>query len=191
MVRSLLILNPYTPGPAALAERYEPWLRSEDNPTFNSVRGVGEYSNWKVISSPRGGWTHFDLFALENEDDLERVWFSPELERFRSKWVALWGYGAASASGHATLFAREGDAFRATSRYAELAFDAPQADWKATSVLRKHWALGAAREDEPWRRPIAELNPLGCSTLRLQLSQTVPSDTGACLAECIAAPTLT
>lgn len=178
---ALLILNPYTPGPAAVAERYEPWLRAEDNPTFNAQPGVGEYSNWKVIASPQS-WTHFDLFAMADEADVERVWFSPVLERFRSRWVSLWGYGAVPGSGYATLYGGDGE-FRAKKRFAELEFDAPGAQWKATSFLRKHWALGPALEGESWRKPVT-------GTMKLKLHDAAPSNSGACVAEYIAAPGL-
>lgn len=47
-MHSAMVLITYTPGPAARPEVYEPWLRGEDNPTFNRVPGIGEYSNWKL-----------------------------------------------------------------------------------------------------------------------------------------------
>jgi len=47
MINAMVLIT-YTPGPAATPAAYEPWLRTEDNPTFNSVTGIGEYSNWKV-----------------------------------------------------------------------------------------------------------------------------------------------
>jgi len=179
-----LILITYTPGPAAVPAEYEPWLRRVDNPMFNSVAGIGEYSNWKVVSSPRPGWTHFDFLALESPDDLERVWFSPELDRFRKKWVERWGYGA--ASGYATLFMGAGEPIRARSRFVEIEFDSPQADWKAVEALRKHWALGPAPAGESWRKPIAERNPLGCASMTLKFGRT--RSERHILAECIAAP---
>ena len=185
---AFLILNPYTPGPAATAERYEPWLRSEDNPTFNAEPAMGEYSNWKVIASPKAGWTHFDFFAVADEAAVERVWFSPELGRFRSRWVSLWGFGAVPGSGHATLFEAGGEPFRTRNRFIELAFDAPGAQWEATSTLRKHWALGPAPAGEPWRRPIAEFNPLGISSLALTFHAERPASSNHLIAECIAAP---
>ena len=185
---AFLILNPYTPGPAASAERYEPWLRREDNPTFNAEPAMGEYSNWKVIASPRPGWTHFDFFAVADEAAAERVWFSPALGLFRSRWVSLWGFGAVPGSGYATLFESVGEPFRTRSRFVELAFDVPGAQWKATSTLRKHWALGPAPAGEPWRRPVAEFNPLGIASLALTFHAERPASTNHLLAECIAAP---
>lgn len=198
MVQSALILITYTPGPAAVPAKYEPWLRREDNPTFNSVAGIGEYSNWKVISPQVLGWTHFDFLALAAPSDLERVWFSDELDRFRKKWVALWGYGAAGpnkASGHATLLLRSGEPIRARSRFVEIEFDPLEPGgerWQAVAALRKHWALGPALDSEPWRRPIAEFSPLGCSSIAVTFHAQPPkrSDWSArrALAECIAAP---
>ena len=195
MVQSALILITYTPGPAAEPAKYEPWLRREDNPTFNSVAGIGEYSNWKVLSPRNLGWTHFDFLALASPDDLERVWFSPELDRFRQKWVSLWGYGAAgpsAASAYATLFEGDGEPVRARSRFVEIEFDPPEADWKAASALRKHWALGPAPAGEPWRKPMAECNPLGCASMSLKFGTPRGGDSSErrVLAECIAAPSL-
>ena len=197
MVQSALILITYTPGPAAVPEQYEPWLRREDNPTFNSVAGIGEYSNWKVLSPHNPGWTHFDFLGLAAPADLERVWFSPELDRFRQKWVALWGYGAAGpnrASGYATLFLRAGQPIRARARFVEIEFDPPEAGgerWQAVEVLRKHWALGPAPTGERWRRPIKEFNPLACSSIGLTFHPQRPDSRARCLlAECIAAPSL-
>lgn len=198
MVQSALILITYTPGPAAEPAKYEPWLRREDNPTFNSVAGIGEYSNWKVFSPRNLGWTHFDFLGLATPGDLERVWFSPELDRFRSKWVSLWGYGAGGtniANGYATLFLRAGEPIRARARFVEIGFDESSGErWQAVEVLRKHWALGPAAAGEPWRRPIAEFNPLGCSSIALQFHATAPQRSNGrerrLLAECIAAPSL-
>ena len=195
MVPSALILITYTPGPAAEPAKYEPWLRREDNPTFNAVTGIGEYSNWKVLSPRNLGWTHFDFLGLAPAD-LERVWFSPQLDRFRGKWVALWGYGAAgpnAASGYATLFAGTGEPIRARARFVEIGFDEESGErWQAVEVLRKHWALGPAPAGEPWRRPIAELNPLGCSSIALTFHARAPQrrdwSERRVLAECIAAP---
>ena len=190
MVQSALILITYTPGPAAIPAEYEPWLRRVDNPTFNSVAGIGEYSNWKVVSSPAPGWTHFDFLALESPDDLERVWFSPELDRFRQKWVERWGYGAAgpsAASGYATLFERDGEPVRARNRFVEIGFDESDGErWQAVEVLRKHWALGPAPAGESWRKPIAELNPLGCASMTLKFGRS--RSERRILAQCIAAP---
>ena len=190
-MNAALILITYTPGPAAQPEKYEPWLRREDNPTFNAVAGVGEYSNWKVLSPQGLGWTHFDFLGLAAPADLERVWFSPQLDRFRSKWVALWGYGA--ASGYATLFLRTGEPIRARARFVEIEFDSPESGverWEAASALRKHWALGPAPAGEPWRRPIAEFNPLGCASIAVKFGVPQRGDWSErrVLAECIAAP---
>lgn len=115
-MHSAMVLITYTPGPAARPEVYEPWLRGEDNPTFNRVPGIGEYSNWKLRAPEDLGWTHFDFLGLARPDDLERVWFSAELDRFRAGWVERWGYGNAGpapVSAYATLFVRDGGPIRA------------------------------------------------------------------------------
>lgn len=198
-MKQAMILITYTPGPAARPELYEPWLRSEDNPTFNRVRGIGEYSNWKLAVP--GGWSfsHFDFLGLENPADLERVWFSPELDGFRARWVERWGYGSAGpspVSAYATLFTGDGEPIRARERYVEIEFD-PAADaagerWIAVEALRKHWAAGPAPAGESWRKPIAEFNPLGCRAIALTFRTQTPDPAGrsarGILAELIAAP---
>ena len=187
-----MVLITYTPGPAAKPQDYEPWLRTEDNPTFNRVPGVGEYSNWKRVSTEDTGWTHFDFLGLESVESLERVWFSADLDRFRRKWVERWGYGSAvprPTSGYATLFVREGAPIRARQRYVELDFRGGKGElWNAVASLRKHWALGPAPAGEPWRRPVAEVNPLGFSSLALTFHAERPALASHVLAECIAAP---
>jgi len=188
-----MILITYTPGAAARPEVYEPWLRSEDNPLFNRVAGIDEYSNWKLRSRGSLECTHFDFLGLAQPDDLERVWFSEELDRFRAKWVARWGYGSAGpspVSAYATLFIRDGDPIRARERFVRIDLDpadcATGQRWKAVSAVRKHWAVGRAPSGQPWRRPIAEFNPLGCTSIALKF-QASPPEYGIS-AECIAAP---
>lgn len=194
-----MVLITYKPGPAAAAAVYEPWLRREDNPTFNAVDGIGEYSNWKVLAPGTLQWTHFDFLGLATPGDLERVWFSPDLDRFRKQWVERWGYGGAGAgplSAYATLCMREGDPIRARKRFVEIELDArPHASaerWQVVESLRKHWAVGPAPSGEPWRKPAAEFNPLGCFALSMAFHAHPPAraDWSArrILAECIAAP---
>jgi hypothetical protein len=191
-MKHAMVLITYTPGPAARPELYEPWLREEDNPTFNRVAGIGEYSNWKLADPAMLGCTHFDFLGLASPGDLERVWFSAELDRFRAGWVQRWGYGAkgpAPVSAYATLFA--GDApIRARERFVEIELDPPASAagerWTALEALRKHWAAGRAPGGEPWRKPIAEFNPLGYAAIGLRFHAERPAR--GFVAELIAAP---
>ena len=187
-----MVLITYTPGPAARPEAYEPWLREEDNPTFNRVAGVGEYSNWKLADASALGCTHFDFLGLASPDDLERVWFSEELDRFRARWVERWGYGGrgpSPLSAYATLFSGAAP-IRARERFVEIDLDpgpqAPGERWTAAEALRKHWAAGHAPAGEAWRKPIAEFNPLGRAALALCFHKDRPAR--GVVAECIAAP---
>lgn len=193
--KSAMILITYTPGPAARPEVYEPWLRGEDNPTFNRVAGIGEYSNWTLRSPGSFGCTHFDFLGLARPDDLERVWFSEELDRFRAHWVERWGYGSAGpspVSAYATLFIRDGDPIRARARFVQIDLDPADRStgewWKAVAAVRKHWAIGRAASGQPWRIPIAEFNPLGCTSIALTFHSRAPER--GVVAECIAAPSL-
>ena len=194
-MKSAMVLITYTPGPEARPEVYEPWLRGEDNPTFNRVAGIGEYSNWKLRSPGKLGCTHFDFLGLATPDDLERVWFSEELDKFRAHWVERWGYGSAGpgpVSAYATLFIRDGDPIRARGRFVRIELDPADRStgerWEAVAAVRKHWAVGRAPSGQPWRMRIAEVNPLGCNAIALTFQSRAPD--GPIAAECIAAPSI-
>lgn len=192
-MKSAMVLITYTPGPTARPEAYEPWLRGEDNPTFNRIPGIAEYSNWKVHSPGKLPCTYFDFLCLGRLQDLERVWFSPELDGFRAKWVEKWGYGSAGPSvmsAYATLFVRNGPPFRATERFLQMDLDPAEGStgerWQALEALRKHWAIGRAPYGQKWRIPISQFNPLGCSAIALTVQSWLPRS--GVVAECIAAP---
>lgn len=192
-MRCAMVLITYTPGPAMQPEVYEPWLRGEDNPTFNRIPGIGEYSNWKMRAGGSLGFTHFDFLGLAAPADLERVWFNPELDRFRANWVKRWGYSGAApspTSAYATLFTGRGDPIRARERFVAIELDPAQGAagerWEAVAALRKHWAIGRAGAGERWQIPIAELNPLGCRAMSLRFVPQPPA--GGIVAELIAAP---
>ncbi len=201
---SAMVLLTYTPGPAATPALYEPWLRSEDNPTFNAIPGVADYSNWKIVAPSDGSlpWTHFDLMQLTDPAQVEPVWFNADLDRFRKGWVARWGYGRSGPSpvnGHGHLCVTEGPR-AARRRWAVLelldgtATGAGSERWTVVAALRKHYALGLAPAGESWRRPAAGFNPLGCAALGLAFHDSRPAGGDwapkRLLAECIAAPWL-
>jgi hypothetical protein len=205
-MRQAMVLITYTPGPAGRTPQYEQWLRTEDNPFFNTIAGIGEYSNWKIIA-PRDDalhWTYFDFLVLASPDDLQRVWFSARLDEFRRNWIARWGYGAGTrtppvvnAYGH--LFEGEGEPLRARERFVELVLDAgdpaqTRSNWRLTASVRKHYAIGPAQPPEAWRLPADQFNALGHSRLRVQLHAVPPEQRTwsrtRLLAECIAAPSL-
>jgi hypothetical protein len=167
------ILLLYTLPATATARGYEPWLRSTDNPFFNAIPGVHHYANWKLAPVPEGlGWSHFDFLALRSEADLEHVWFNPELDAFRSGWIAKWGYATARptpviAHGYAMRRVRDaGAAPRPVGRLSGGSGPPPEADlaWRVERVLHKHYALGRI---ERWNWPAAEGNPLGLDWIGL------------------------
>jgi hypothetical protein len=201
MIETAMVLLTYTPGPAAEPALYEPWLRAEDNPTFNAIPGIADYSNWKIVA-PQGAalpWTHFDLMQLTDPSQVEPVWFNADLDRFRKGWVARWGYGRSgpspvNANGHLCVTAGRPAPRR---RWVALELlDSPAAGaaerWVVTAALRKHYALGPAPAGEAWCRPAAEFNPLGCAALDLTFHDARPAAGDwapkQLLAECIAAP---
>ncbi len=202
-----MVFITYTPGPAARPDLYESWLQSEDNPTFNAVPGIGEYSNWKVVEprTTKLPWSHFDFLGLSTPEQLEAVWFDPVLERFRAKWVALWGYGSTGPSlvnGHGHLCEHVGEPIRARARWVEIAFDEdggagvvqPGERWDVRGTVRKHYALGPAPAGESWFRPVEAFNPLGYKQLTLIFHDRRPASSSwssdRVLAACIAAPSV-
>lgn len=200
-----MVLLTYTPGPAARTGAYEEWLRREDNPTFNRIPGIDDYSNWKVVAPDPVAlpWSHFDFLGIAGPESVEQVWFNPELDRFRKGWVAKWGYGATggpptevNGNGHLCLSA--GPRIRAQSRYVVIdLLDSPPsgepAIWRVAAAMRKHYAIGAPPEGIPWRRDVRDYNPLGWSALRVTPAAAEPAGPWSAtrlLAECIAAPWL-
>ena len=161
----------YTPGADAVAQGYEPWLVSVDNPFFNAIPGVHHYANWKFDRTLFGAppaYTYFDFQALAAAGDLERVWFNPDLDGFRTEWIRLWGYGAPSlsaAQANAYLMHPAGTPLGTATEFACIlaGHGTPPADcdiaWSLTETIRKHYALG--KSGAPWRVPVAEDNPLG------------------------------
>ncbi len=167
----------YTPGPGAEERGYAKWLREIDNPFFNAIPGVHHYANWKVEEARIGApldYTHFDLQGLAAANDLERVWFNPDLDVFRREWVRLWGYSAgapgpvqASAYLMRPVHQRAVPA-RSFARVSGGIGPAPEDHdhaWRFTETIRKHYAMGTS--GDAWRLPVAEDNPLGLDWLVL------------------------
>ncbi|MBE7927813.1 hypothetical protein [Pseudomonas saudiphocaensis] len=77
---------------------YNPWLRTVDNPFFNSVPKIALYQNWKlaggdVTSLP---WTHFDLLHPAKGVDPMDVFQVPVVAEFAANWSRLWGVDPAA-----------------------------------------------------------------------------------------------
>ena len=203
-----VLLIVYTPGPGAEAGGYEPWLQDVDNPFFNAIPGVHHYANWKierVLHGSAPGYGYFDFQGLVDGSDLERVWFNPDLDHFRTEWIRKWGYSAGPphpAQSYAFLMQPVGAATGTVDRFARITAgigDVPPggADrvWQITEAVRKHFASGGPAAD--WRTPLTGHNPLGFDWLTitygadpeaLAASYRAGSETLALVARLIAAP---
>ena len=202
-----VLLIVYTPGPDAEAGGYEAWLQEVDNPFFNAIPGVHHYANWKIEQVLHGeapGYGYFDFQGLAHDSDLERVWFNPDLDQFRTEWIRKWGYGAGPAhpaQAYAFLMHPVGHADGMAQTFARITAglgDPPgNADrcWRVAETIRKHFATGAAATD--WRISAAKLNPLGFDWIAitygpdqqaLAASYRAGSETLAFVARLIAAP---
>lgn len=197
----------YTPGPEAEANGYEPWLVSVDNPFFNAIPGVHHYANWKIERVLTGAplpYGFFDFQGLVAEADLERVWFSPDLDKFRTEWVRLWGYGIAKPlpiQTNAYLMRPTRTPTGTPTRFARIigGTGAPPDDtdlaWRVEETIRKHYSIGPA--GGPWRVPSSEDNPLGLDWLAVTYGGSVDAlaqdyvpgnETVAFVARLLAAP---
>lgn len=162
----------YTLPPDAEARGYDDWLRRVDNPFFNSIPGVHQYTNWKITSLDRGtvnGWTHFDFLGLISRDDMDRVWFSPQLTEFRANWVKEWGPPVGNASevfSHTYLLEAGSAVPHLPSDSVTVSFGTgtppqPDASLTLSHTMRKHWVRDVADRSGHWLIPAAEYNPLG------------------------------
>jgi hypothetical protein len=173
----------YTPGAHAEAGGYEPWLAKIDNPFFNAIPGVHHYANWKMERVLNGTPTYqyFDFQGLAGESDLERVWFSADLDRFRTEWVRLWGYAGGKpdpVQGNAYLMRPVRKSSAAPARFALVTGgvgDAPPSGtglaWRIEETIRKHFAIGPI--SGAWRVPAATDNPLGLDWLAVRYGDSV------------------
>lgn len=179
---NLLIV--YTVSADADARGYEPWLGEVDNPFFNAIPGVGNYSNWKIETLLHGDplpYSHFDFQGLDSEAALEPVWFNADLDEFRKEWIRLWGYGTAKPDpvmANAYLMrpvlrrtgARLPRFARVTASTGPLPADL-DADlaWQVDEVIRKHFAVASGAD---WRVPVTEGNPLALDWLAVQFGDS-------------------
>ena len=198
----------YSPGADAEAKGYEPWLVTIDNPFFNAIPGIHHYANWKLERVLAGAppYGYFDFLGLAAEADLERVWFNPELNRFRIEWVRLWGYGLAQPQpiqSNAYLMRPVSRSARPATRFAMItggtgaapAGEGADVVWRVEETVRKHYAI--TPDGGPWRVPREQENPLGLDWLALRYGDGVDDlaashepagETVAFIARLLAAP---
>ncbi len=187
-----MIFIAYTVPGDAEARGYSPWLVEVDNPFFNAIPGTRHYANWRVADMVQGAlpvWDYIDFQGLASREDLDRVWFNPDLDTFRAEWLRLWGYGARNPDPvlrHSYLtrrvFARPGHVpgplltLRAgrgpvpDGLAADLVF-------VVEGVLKKHFGMAGGRPDD-WLTPAAQGNPLGLDWLAVTYGDSAEAGTG-------------
>ncbi|MDP2083568.1 MAG: hypothetical protein Q8K20_00090 [Gemmobacter sp.] len=174
-----MIFIAYTVPGDAEARGYSPWLVSVDNPFFNAIPGTRHYANWRVaqmLKGPMPVWDYLDFQGLASREDLERVWFNPELDAFRAEWLRLWGYGARNPSPvlrHSYLtrrvFARPDHSpgpeitLRGGTGQVPEGLDADVV-FQVEGVLKKHFG-GTGGRPVDWLTPASAGNPLGLDWL--------------------------
>lgn len=132
---------------------YDDWLRRIDNPFFNAIPGVKRYTNWKVHDSRRPlPFTHFDFLEIDDVEELETVWFNPDLNAFRAEWVRLWGRGVPDPdNAHCCLCEADASTAPTANLVVFPGADGAPADatpWTTRELLHKHYALGPS---DTWR----------------------------------------
>lgn len=150
-----MILLTYRIRDGADADGYDDWLRKIDNPFFNAIPGIKCYTNWKVHESARAlPFTHFDFLEIDDVEQLESLWFNPELNTFRTEWVRLWGRGVPDPD-NARCYVSESDANGAAPQPNLVlrsgtgkATSAGTIEWTARELLHKHYAAGPT---DDWR----------------------------------------
>lgn len=87
-----MLLLTYTPRSDADARDYDGWLREVDNPFFNNVPGIVEYTNWKVTADKVGRvpFSHFDTMLIDGPEAVETVWADPDVLAFADGWRETW-----------------------------------------------------------------------------------------------------
>jgi hypothetical protein len=189
-----MLLLTYTPREDSHSRGYEDWLRRVDNPFFNSVPGIREYTNWKLLSAPDPAtpYTHFDFMGFEPAATVASVWSNPRLAEFAAGWTRDWGrYPAASAAEmgvnyHVYRCTRDaGDAVGKPDHAVYMpcttkpaAIPASAALWRVEEALvgdrRFEWLLVRFIDRVDQFAALARAKPPGCH--------------GAALVECVARP---
>jgi hypothetical protein len=148
-----MILLTYRIRDGADADGYDDWLRSIDNPFFNAIPGIKCYTNWKVHGSPSAlPFTHFDFLEIDEVDQLELLWFNPELNSFRTEWVRLWGRDVPDPNNALCYLCESGSS--STTPQANLVLEpgpgsgSKNGAWTTRELLHKHYSMGPS---ETWR----------------------------------------
>ena len=88
-----MLLLTYTPRRDVDLAAYHEWLRTVDNPFFNSRPAVKHYANWRVAEPKVGheNFTHFDLLEIDGPNGFGAVFGDEAIAAFARDWVRLWG----------------------------------------------------------------------------------------------------
>jgi hypothetical protein len=141
---AVMVLLPYTPRADSGSRGYHDWLRTVDNPFFNSVPGILHYSNWLVDEVVRGslGFTHFDFMIMEGPDSPAGVWSNQAVVDFAAGWTRNWGAEPEnpdlSVNYHSAMASRVSGALPQRSNRLWLGLDAGPA---ATSTDSEVWKM--------------------------------------------------
>jgi hypothetical protein len=93
MFSEKMLMLTYTPRSDSESRGYTPWLREIDNPFFNSVNKIQNYSNWKLTqpSAQQVDWSHFDFMHLAKGAQPEEILGLPDVAEFAAGWTRQWG----------------------------------------------------------------------------------------------------
>lgn len=147
-----MILITYNVRDGAEADGYEQWLRDVDNPFFNSVPGIRHYTNWKVTAAvPDQPFRFVDFLVVDDVTRLEDVWFHPDLNRFRTEWVGLWGLGRPDPPNARCYLCERTSPGQSQAHFGLFTTPAPSqggahAVWRTTKLLHKHYSAGPSQE---------------------------------------------
>jgi hypothetical protein len=132
-----MLLLTYTPRADSAARGYDDWLRDVDNPFFNSVPGIVEYVNWKVVENKLGvlPFTYFDTMLIDGVGAVDRVWSNPDVQRFVDGWRERWALnpGADDMAGNYQVMLcsqTAGGAAQRTSRHCIFLPHIKAPDWR-------------------------------------------------------------
>ncbi len=156
-IQRWMILITYRIRQGAEADGYDEWLRTVDNPFFNSFKAISHYTNWKVVASASSiQFSHVDFLVLDHVEDLEMLWFDPDLNTFRKKWGEMWGVTPPDrVNSNCHLCVEEEGGAGVPKKNHVLFLPAPASPvpdgaslWSVRELVRKHYVVGLS---DSWR----------------------------------------
>jgi hypothetical protein len=98
-VAKKLVLLTYTPRPLD-EEEYGRFIREIDYPNFRQNPHIIDYSCWRITDAKQGAesFTHFDLMAVDDLGNWERILADPRVRGNVEQWTRDWSrFGPAHA----------------------------------------------------------------------------------------------